>query len=221
MSKEVVDFFFSLLSLHVGTVIRLLSEDGTVGCLGKLYESLENIATHTCNQISTRTPCSNPNQLLLELISSLLTNPINWKPGTFTTVVAMAVVQLTITHPMRTNTVSDSRTRYVSDDPSAICPNCGNRMSNQMSYVAPPLAAKSGAILSSEGGYVKGVVTYMIMDDLEVQPMSTISSIAMLNKFNVKDVGALEEKVVQLGLQESCITLFCCLMNCFLHFCFR
>lgn len=49
---------------------------------------------------------------------------------------------------------------------------------------------------------MKGVVTYMIMDDLEVKPMSTISSISMLNKFNVKEVAALEERTVSLGINE-------------------
>lgn len=55
---------------------------------------------------------------------------------------------------------------------------------------------------AGEGGFVKGVVTYMVMDDLVVTPMSTISSITMLNKLNVKDVGALEERVVDLGMPE-------------------
>ncbi|KAH7548025.1 hypothetical protein JRO89_XS14G0056200 [Xanthoceras sorbifolium] len=39
-----------------------------------------------------------------------------------------------------------------------------------------------------EGGFVKGVVTYMVLDNLEVKPMSTISSIALLNEFNVQNV---------------------------------
>lgn len=39
-------------------------------------------------------------------------------------------------------------------------------------------------------------MTYMIMDDLEVKPMSTISSIALLNNFNVRDVLLLEERGV-------------------------
>ncbi|KAI5346316.1 hypothetical protein L3X38_014195 [Prunus dulcis] len=43
-SKDVVDFLFTLLSLPVGTVIRLLSKDAMVGTLGKLYESVENIS---------------------------------------------------------------------------------------------------------------------------------------------------------------------------------
>ncbi|PQM39796.1 uncharacterized protein Pyn_30789 [Prunus yedoensis var. nudiflora] len=44
-SKEVVDFLFTLLSLHFATLTRLLlSNGGMVGCLGKLYESLENLS---------------------------------------------------------------------------------------------------------------------------------------------------------------------------------
>ncbi|XXG75090.1 hypothetical protein AAC387_Pa07g3671 [Persea americana] len=41
------------------------------------------------------------------------------------------------------------------------------------------------------------------MDDLVVKPMSTISSITVLNKFNVQDVGHLEESVVEVGMKEG------------------
>ena len=58
---------------------------------------------------------------------------------------------------------------------------------------------------SSNSGFVKEVVTYMVMDDLVIQPMSTISSITLLNEFNVKDVGVLKEKVVELGMAEVCL----------------
>ncbi|XP_073139175.1 uncharacterized protein [Henckelia pumila] len=91
------------------------------------------------------------------------------------------------------------RSYRVSDDPSAICPACGGRMNVAVSYVAPPGKQASTA----EGGFVKGVVTYMIMDNLVVKPMSTISSIALLNKFNVECVGNLLEKEVTLGMNEA------------------
>lgn len=73
-----------------------------------------------------------------------------------------------------------------------------------MTYVAPQARTSTNAAttLSGEGGYVKGVVTYMIMDNLKVKPMSTISSISVLNRFNIKEVGVLEEKVVNLGMEE-------------------
>ncbi|MBA0841591.1 hypothetical protein Goarm_004075 [Gossypium armourianum] len=49
---------------------------------------------------------------------------------------------------------------------------------------------------TDEGGYVKGVITYMIMDDLVVRPMPSISCITLLNKFNIKDIGVLEENTL-------------------------
>ncbi|KAK4579039.1 hypothetical protein RGQ29_028914 [Quercus rubra] len=52
------------------------------------------------------------------------------------------------------------------------------------------------------GDYVKEKVTYMVMDDLAVKPFSTTSLTTLLNKLNVKDIGALEEKVVDLGMEE-------------------
>ncbi|KAK6144354.1 hypothetical protein DH2020_021174 [Rehmannia glutinosa] len=88
---------------------------------------------------------------------------------------------------------------YVSFDPSTICPHCNRNMNTIMEYVAPPPREEA----SGEGGFVKGVVTYMVMDDLVVSPLSTISSLTLLNKFNVKEVGALEEKVVNLGMDEA------------------
>ncbi|KAH6774701.1 hypothetical protein C2S51_013105 [Perilla frutescens var. frutescens] len=66
-----------------------------------------------------------------------------------------------------------------------------------------PLLAPSVQGAAAGVGIVKEVVTYMVMDDLVVKPMSTISSITLLNKFGVKDVGALEEKVVNLGMNEA------------------
>ncbi|CAN1131035.1 hypothetical protein LINPERHAP2_LOCUS6164 [Linum perenne] len=115
--KEFVDFLFSILSLPLGTVIRLLSKDKMVGCLGNLYQSIEE---------------------------------------------------------------------------------CANRMTAVVPYVAPPAGKKS----DPKGGFVKGVVTYMVMDDLEVKPMSTISSLTLLSKFNIQQVGALEERVIELGMDE-------------------
>lgn len=54
----------------------------------------------------------------------------------------------------------------------------------------------------STGGYVKEVVTYMVMDDLAVKPMSTISSITLINSFGVKDLSQLEEKTLPFGKDE-------------------
>ncbi|KAF3649870.1 putative miraculin-like [Capsicum annuum] len=41
--KKSIDFLFHILALPIGSVIRLLSVKELVGCLGNLYESLQNL----------------------------------------------------------------------------------------------------------------------------------------------------------------------------------
>ena len=92
----------------------------------------------------------------------------------------------------------------MASDFNSICPSCQLVMSSELSFVGLPSVTYMES--SSEGGYVKGLVSYMVMDDLEVKPMSIISStITLLNTFNVKEMGALDEKVVvNLGMDEVC-----------------
>ncbi|KAD7480066.1 hypothetical protein E3N88_03202 [Mikania micrantha] len=184
-SKEFVDFLFHILSLPVGTVIKLLRKNSMVGSLGNLYDSIENLSS-TYMQ---------PNQS-----KDVVLNPKIANYGAHV--------------PLLSLNADDSMNRkfyrcasshvYVADDPTALCPQCKYQMNTGLTYVAGESAAKEAA---EGGGFVKGVVTYMVMDDLVVKPMSTISSITMLNKFNVKEVGGLEEKVVSLEMKEGLMLL--------------
>uniref|UniRef100_A0A2N9EFU7 SHSP domain-containing protein n=1 Tax=Fagus sylvatica TaxID=28930 RepID=A0A2N9EFU7_FAGSY len=54
-----------------------------------------------------------------------------------------------------------------------------------------------------ETGYVRGVVTYMVMDDLMVKPMSSISGISLLNDLSIKDISSLQEKMVEVDLKKG------------------
>ncbi|MCI24900.1 DUF674 family protein [Trifolium medium] len=80
--------------------------------------------------------------------------------------------------------------------------SCSNTMSSEVRYVGNRKVAKKRAPDMIKYGFVKDVVTFMVMDDLVIQPMSTISSITLLNKFNVKEIGTLQEKVVEMGMDE-------------------
>uniref|UniRef100_A0A1D1ZEG8 GTPase obg n=1 Tax=Anthurium amnicola TaxID=1678845 RepID=A0A1D1ZEG8_9ARAE len=89
---------------------------------------------------------------------------------------------------------------YVTDGTGVLCPACGRPMTAELTYVPPKQEEVTGG---DGGGYVKEVATYMVMDDLSVEPMSTISCITLLNKFHVKDVGSLEERTVELNMDEG------------------
>ncbi|GFQ05221.1 hypothetical protein PHJA_002666200 [Phtheirospermum japonicum] len=80
--------------------------------------------------------------------------------------------------------------QYFSDGPNTDCPSCHRRMdNNDVQYVAPPAPTQVSSI---ECGLVKGLVSYMVLDNLVVKPMSSVSCITLLNELNVKDVGALK-----------------------------
>ncbi|XP_057781859.1 uncharacterized protein LOC131000109 [Salvia miltiorrhiza] len=81
-----------------------------------------------------------------------------------------------------------------SDDPSAVCSYCLVYMDATMAYVAPPVPA---------GGSGGKAPRYIITDDLEITPMSAVSIVTLFKRLGIDDVDALEEKVVDFGVDEA------------------
>ncbi|GMI87009.1 hypothetical protein like AT5G01150 [Hibiscus trionum] len=181
--KDFVDFLFNIMSLSVGTVTRLLTEKGMVGSLGNLYgsRSIENLGDAYLQSAATK------DTLLKPMVSDYGTNNV---PLLFPHMQSPTSA---------TNLYSCGRCNNVANDLKFICPDCSDVMDQNVDIVNVTSKGSS----SSEGGYVKGVVTYMVMDDLVVRPMSTISSITLLNMLKVQDVGFLEEKVIDVGVDEN------------------
>ncbi|KAF7811358.1 DUF674 family protein [Senna tora] len=189
-SKDFIDFLFNLLRLPIGTIIRLLTKNGMVGSLGKLYESIENLNdTYLLNPSQDKESLLKP--ITLATNSTLLLPPASNDDDD----------EEDGFDPSKLYMCANRCNYYVAHAVNTVCPNCKNKMVNKVAYVGKkaPEVAHSG----NKEGFVKGVVTYMVMDDLEVQPMSTISSIALLHKYGVKEVGAVQERVVELGMQEG------------------
>nr|POF25888.1 hypothetical protein CFP56_75373 [Quercus suber] len=180
--KNFIDFLFHILALPVGTFIALLTKQG----MPKVHISGGG----------TGVPLLLPNvesssSASLKFYKCARNNRSYYGYGVCVVEGGCAVVA-----------GNCNNCNYVANDNRAICPSCKNVMNHELDFVHSPSATNEGSSFS-EGGYVKGVVTYMVMDDLVVKPMSTISSITLLNRFNVKDVGALEEKVIHLGIDEG------------------
>ncbi|KAL6575810.1 hypothetical protein OROHE_000791 [Orobanche hederae] len=182
--KDFVDFLFHILSLPIGTIIDLLREQEMVGSLENLYESIENlddfktlskpVATGSCIPLLGIKPCAPTSNNLYKCICN------------------------------------SRDCSHVLDGQLVVCPHCGKRLDNKSSCPTRKRMKIKGKKKSNteivvrsdnKGGSAKGmVVTYMVTDDLAVTSMSANSSITLLlDKFNVKDVGILEEKVVRLG----------------------
>ncbi|KAF5777971.1 hypothetical protein HanXRQr2_Chr12g0542051 [Helianthus annuus] len=224
--KDFIDFLFSLLVLPVGTVIRLLGDRDIVGGLAKLYKSVSDLNNDYIQPNQNKdvllkpkssAPFSSPKLPLLpnEAFSSSTTSPT---PDSASSLYKCQHCNILSTYP-RTCPVSHcNRTMSFSPAPGSstslykceskscnmrsttfrMCPSCPNKyISAADGFVLKPAADAKPVV-----GFVKGLVTYMVMDDLAVSPMSTISNITLLNKFNIKDLGDLEEKVVDMGMNE-------------------
>ncbi|KAF8704964.1 hypothetical protein HU200_031209 [Digitaria exilis] len=138
--KDVVDFLFSLLSLPVATIVKMLGKGSMPVSFGNLYGSVEKLDhTYVLPHVEKRD------------------------------ILRPTVMQ------------------------SAAC-------TSRSSLLFMPAHSSTGA---GGKGFVKGVVTYTIKDDLTVTPMSTISSITMLNAAAVRNFGDLREKIVRLGYTEG------------------
>ncbi|KAG5075971.1 hypothetical protein JHK84_057202 [Glycine max] len=189
-SKEVIEFLLNLLRLPLSAVIRLLNKDGMVGSLGNLYLSVENLNDtymqpdiHKDVLLKPRAPISS------QQFSALL--PANGDDSDNHNVEASFYTCSNQHCTGAYNVTCDNKT---------ICPHCRFVMTSKITYVGKKVAED---VFPNNSGFVKEVVTYMVMDDLVIQPMSTISSITLLNKFNVKEVGALQEKVVEMGMTQG------------------
>nr|GMC94161.1 DUF674 domain-containing protein [Ipomoea batatas] len=185
--KSFVDFLFHLMSLPLGTVIKLVNHNSMSGSLGNLYGSIQNISD---------------TYLQPNVDKDVLLNP------------KVAVPSSAVPLLMAPDVASETKKFYictgcsnygnpqisVSEDPTCICCNCNTIISTEAHYVAPE---KADASKDENGGFVKGVVTYLVMDDLNVMPHSSIATITVLNKNNIKDFGSLEVKDVHLGFDEG------------------
>ncbi|CAN6381701.1 unnamed protein product [Urochloa humidicola] len=187
--KDTVDFLFSLLATPAGTAVKLLGKESIVGCTGNLYGSAEKLDVHpnTANKDAilraTTVPYSPaataPNRLVEPPASPLdpiLKRLFNWGRSYWYSSFGRHVTEV-------------SGTRY---------PSCGTSMISDTDNVGPP------APVPPKKGFVQGrTVTYTVTDDLVITPMSSLSSIALLNACAVRDLGSLQERTVQIGYKEG------------------
>ncbi|RLM91708.1 uncharacterized protein C2845_PM08G05030 [Panicum miliaceum] len=177
-SKDAVDFLFSLLALPVGTVVMLLGQDAVPGSVGGLYGSVENLERSYA------------------------------RPG-----VDMDALLRPVVPPPPAGSVGPIL-RLVDASARPRCPSCGGRPLRAASQVDTSYTGTGGGLTLSQllpkppaGGFVQGNMTYTVMDDLAVAPMSTISSISVFNTMAVRDLGAVQERAVQIGYAEALMIL--------------
>ncbi|CAO2825604.1 unnamed protein product [Amaranthus hypochondriacus] len=173
------------MSLPIATIIRLFNlNKPMVGCLGSLYKSIETLSAENFQPNLKKNTILNPTLSVDVPLLSLYCAPKD-KVSLY-----------------RCDTDDDCNN--FTDCLGTVCSLCGFEMSTLLNYVEPTDKKISGCATGTDDGYVKELVSYMVMDNLEVKPMSTISGIThLMNMFHVQDVSDLVEKQVKVGFNEG------------------
>ncbi|WCJ19517.1 hypothetical protein M5689_001805 [Euphorbia peplus] len=207
-SKDFLDFLFSLMSLPLGQVVKLLTKHQMlmVGTLGNLYGSIESLHETYVHSSENVESVLNPKAPMVSFQSPLLlsNNEFVRRRELYMCLVPQSNRRC-FSCGATTNNAIATYHPHVADVPNTLCPSpdCNKAMTCKLKFVESGSGGAKQVASGSSGGFVEGVVTYMVMDNLEVKPMSTISSIALINSFNIKDLGSLEEKIVYVGLEEG------------------
>ncbi|KAK1355393.1 hypothetical protein POM88_048649 [Heracleum sosnowskyi] len=189
--KEFVDFLFHILTLPLGTVVKLLSsKNNVVGSLGKIYESVEAMNVATCMESDAY-----KEQLLNPMVYSNLGDTPFFLGNKSTADSVHATENF--------YKCSKDTCTKIAGYPNGFC-GCDGRyrqFTQKLTYIQSP-ASDQAAAKSGKGGYVKREVNYMVMDNLVVKPiLSTISCIPLYS--NLKDMSALETLEVYIGKNEA------------------
>ncbi|XP_031288299.1 uncharacterized protein LOC116147009 [Pistacia vera] len=185
--KDFVDFLFHLLSLPLATVTRILKED-MVGSLAKLYETIESLSD------SYLQPNQKKNSLL---------NP---RAPICATEIPLMLSGYELHN--RKSYVCSNCNSFVADVPNLLCPRCKQKMSSAVSYVPPSPANTRFPV---DGGFIKGPVTFIVKDNLEIMPMSTENLRPLLTKKEgILELGLMLDvdgamKLLQLSLQSRTV----------------
>ncbi|XP_078173330.1 uncharacterized protein LOC144567145 [Carex rostrata] len=193
--RDLVDLIFSLLALPLGAITKLLAKDAFVGSIGEVYDSLSKInGTHILCYGKQSSLLNPPLATTSSYNSNFFLPPSAFqdkKDRWFYICSSAYDIQM-------------SCCPYVSRVEGTTCLGCGKIMDSQTGFKDPKFDTGTVVEVSSDGKEcVDGEVTYSVMDDLTMVPMSTLSSIALFSKFEIKDLGSIQEITVTIGFEEG------------------
>ncbi|KAF8662959.1 hypothetical protein HU200_055545 [Digitaria exilis] len=195
--KDVIDFLLSLLAMPAAAMIKHTSKETNIplGALAILYASVEQMGPKFMRSPVTREALLNPSPA----------HPAFVQPAPPPPPPAPAVK----VYDCSRGGVNDcfECLAVVENTP---CPNCRAPMNVPRELIGssdPPSAKAVGqgqSLAAVPGvGFVQGVATYMVMDDLAVAPMSAICGVTALGGLGVTDLTSLEVRSVQVGYNEA------------------
>ncbi|KAI8532066.1 hypothetical protein RHMOL_Rhmol11G0184600 [Rhododendron molle] len=188
-NKDFADVLFSFLTIPIGTIFGLTREhflEGEIGCLNDLYESLEKLDEDFLS--------SEQKGILLH-------------PRCATDIYCRNLkVNLAECNESKYYVCKDAieRCDFVSYYQNYSCP-CGKALQYEVNLLNP--------VPHGGSGFIKPAVRFMITDDFQVLPMSTMAGLSLLGNFGAFDGSKTEERMLNVGKDEVLKLLKCSLAS--------
>ncbi|KAL1368536.1 hypothetical protein HN51_022687 [Arachis hypogaea] len=188
--EDFVDFMFSLLTIPLGSIVKQLGGNTSVGCVDNLYKSVETLDSSWCTDsrsvllnpgVAPQYSC--PNQLLNIPEEELPT--YYYGKGTY---------------EPEPNPYYSNRKREVTWTGGVISKSNSDIAGVKLLTALDPRSPKR--LKESAVGFVRRPALYAVGDDLRVRPLSGDSCISYLKELNVP-IDDLEIKVISIGEAEA------------------
>ncbi|XP_072995056.1 uncharacterized protein [Typha latifolia] len=187
--KDVADFLLGLACLPLGYVTRLVGKQLLSNSIASLYSSLESLPDACLVAPAVdRAALLNPNvsSYSLAFLENKPKSPVDKK--------------VKIYYSCKDNVTHN----YLTEVASLPCPTCKSAMTSELKVLQrEEEQSVEKAREEAGGGYVQGMVSYMVMDDLTIVPISISSVIELLDNFQDKDASSLYESTVEVGMEEG------------------
>ncbi|XP_058095132.1 uncharacterized protein LOC131240727 [Magnolia sinica] len=181
---DFLDLLISFLTFPLGSVVKLLGPGSSIGCLDNLHKSVEDLSGGDDCIISEdcRAMLLDPKLSLHSGCDSQLLPVVEAGPKTIDS--------------------SKFSSCFVcgADNNDHYYFGCSGATNREFHFINPKV---SGAATECGGGFVKGPnMKFMVTDGLDVKPLSFISGIPILYRFNVP-ISDVQKRVVSVGVEEA------------------
>ncbi|KAF6161007.1 hypothetical protein GIB67_007648 [Kingdonia uniflora] len=193
-NNDFIDILLSFLTIPVGTVLRLARKQKQpcgIGCMDNLYQSLEDFDSELFEKESLRHMLLRPENLAGALCKRLKINIDDTELTKY-----YVCPQLTIdTYYSRQHASS-----LLSISNNEQC-SCGELMSLPINLSDEKV--EDGNI-EDRGVFVNALkgISFTVTDDIQILPFSTETSFAHLNALGIKRMNELDEKTINVGVEE-------------------
>ncbi|XXG89341.1 hypothetical protein AAC387_Pa12g1361 [Persea americana] len=181
--NDFVDVLLSFLTMPIGTIIRLSGKESKIGSMSTLYESVEDLDVNLLQTAECKRMLLCPKSACEAQCKNLRVNIDDTESTKY---------YLCPSSYCRTGSPC-----LVSTASSAQC-HCGLYMKKQMEFSKKPNVVAN----SRDGVFVKGSMRFVMTDDLQVFPVSTTATFALVKELGISDATVLEERNVNVGASE-------------------